>query len=85
MASLKRAKTLTDKARKRAKEQRRQQLALEERKISRVNLAPGLDLRQLNGIWFTVNYTVTSDGSELIKQKRQLSTRELRQRHLVNQ
>jgi hypothetical protein len=82
---LKRAKALTDKARKRAKEQRRQRLALEQRKISRVNLAPGLDLRQRNGIWFTVNYTVTSDANELIKQKRQLSTKELRQRHLVNQ
>jgi hypothetical protein len=32
-----------------------------------------------------VNYTVAPDGNELIKQKRQLSSKELRQRHLVNQ
>ena len=67
---LKRAKNDTDKARKRAKEQRRQRLALEQRKISRIDLAPGSDLRRLSGIWFAVNYTVTPDGNELITQKR---------------
>jgi hypothetical protein len=82
---LKRAKNDTDKARKRAKEQRRQRLAREQSKVSRINLAPGLDLRRLNGIWFAVDYTVTPDGNELIKQKRQLSSKELRQHNLVNQ
>ena len=82
---LKRAKNDTDKARKRAKEQRRQRVALEQSKISRINLAPGSDLRRLNGIWFAVAYAVTPEGYELIKQKRQLSSKELRQRHLTNQ
>jgi hypothetical protein len=82
---LKRAKNDTDKARKRAKEQRRQRLAREQSRVDRIILTPGSDLRQLSGIWFSVNYTVTPDGNELIKQKRQLSSKELRQRNLVNQ
>jgi len=82
---LKRAKNETDKARKRAKEQRRRRLALEQTKVNRIRLAPGSDLRRLRGIWFALNYTVTPEGSELIKQKRQLSSKELRQRHLTNQ
>ncbi len=81
---LKRAKNDTDKARKRAKERRRQRLALEQSRVNRIPLAPGSDLRQLSGIWFAVNYTVTRDGNELIKQKRQLSSKELRQHNLVN-
>jgi hypothetical protein len=82
---LKRAKADTDKARKRAKEQRRQQIALAQSKINKINLAPGSDLRRLNGIWFEVTYSVTPEGFELINQKHQLSTRELRQRNLTNQ
>jgi hypothetical protein len=82
---LKRAKNGTDKARKRAKEQRRQRLALEQSKVSSINLAPGSDLRQLSGIWFAVNCKVAPDGNELSKQERQLSSKELRQHSLVNQ
>jgi hypothetical protein len=82
---LKRVKEDTDKARKRAKERRRQRLALDRSKIGRINLAPGSDLRQLNGIWFAVNYAVAPDGNELITRKRQLSTKELRHRNLTNQ
>jgi hypothetical protein len=82
---LKRAKQETDKARKRAKERRRQQLARAQSKVNRINLSPGSDLRQLSGIWYAVTYTVTPEGNELITQKRQLSTKELRQRNLTNQ
>lgn len=81
---LKRAKADTDKARKRAKEQRRQRLARAQRDINKIRLALGADLRRLNGIWFAVNYSVSSDGIEIIKQKHQLSTKELRQHNLVN-
>lgn len=49
-----------------------------------IKLAPGLDLRRLNGIWFAVNYSTTLEGVEIITQKRQLPTKELRQRNLVN-
>ncbi|MSP38547.1 MAG: hypothetical protein EXR70_08670 [Deltaproteobacteria bacterium] len=82
---LKRAKADTDKARKRAKEQRRQRIAVAQSKVNNIQLAPGSDLRRLNGIWFAVNYSRSPDGSEIIKQKRQLSTKELRQRNLLNQ
>ncbi len=82
---LKRAKADTDKARKRAKEQRRQRLALAQSQINKIKLAPGSDLRRLNGIWFLVNYSVSPAGTEIIIQKRQLSTKELRQRNLINQ
>lgn len=82
---LKRGKADTDKARKRAKERRRQRLALAESQIDRIRLAPGSDLRRLNGIWFAVDFSVTPEGPEVINQKRQLSTKELRHRNLVNQ
>jgi hypothetical protein len=82
---LKRAKNDTDKARKRAKERRRQRLARVQSKVDRINLAPGSDLRRLGGIWFSVSYTMTPEGNEQIQQKRQLSTKELRQRNLTNQ
>lgn len=81
---LKRGKADTDKARKRAKERRRQRIAMAQRKINMIKLAPGLDLRRLNGIWFAVNYSTTLEGVETITQKRQLPTKELRQRNLVN-
>lgn len=81
---LKRAKTDSDKARKRAKEQRRQRLALAQSKVNTIKLAPGSDLRRLNGIWFAVNYSLSPEGHEIIDQKRQLSTKELRQRDLKN-
>jgi len=82
---LKRAKADTDKARKRAREQRRQRLALTQSQINKIKLAPGSDLRRLNGIWFLVNYSVSPAGTEIIIQKRQLSNKELRQRNLINQ
>jgi hypothetical protein len=82
---LKRAKTDTDKARKRAKEQRRQRLVRAQNQVNKIELAAGLELRRLNGIWFAVNYSVSPEGSEIINQKRQLSTKELRQRNLLNQ
>jgi hypothetical protein len=82
---LKRAKADTDKARKRAKEQRRQRLALAQSKVNRINLAPGSDLRRLGGIWFAVSFSVSPERTEIINQKRQLSTKELRQRNLINQ
>jgi len=82
---LKRAKTATDKSRKRAKEQRQQRLTLALSKVNKIKLAPGSDLRRLNGIWFAVNYSLSPEGSEIINQKRQLSTKELRQRNLNNQ
>jgi hypothetical protein len=82
---LKRAKNDTDKARKRAKEPRRQRLALAQSEVNKIKLASGSDLRRLNGIWFVMNYSVSPDGTEVISQKRQLSTKELRQRNLVNQ
>lgn len=81
---LKRGKADTDKARKRAKERRQQGIAMARRKINMIKLAPGLDLRRLNGIWFAVNYSTTLEGVEIITQKRQLPTKELRQRNLVN-
>lgn len=81
---LKRAKTDTDKARKRAKEQRRQRLMLAQSKVDRIKLAAGSDLRRLNGIWFAVNYFLSPEGHEIIEQKHQLSTKELRQRNLSN-
>jgi len=82
---LKRAKADTDKSRKRAKEQRRQRLTLPQSKVNKIKLAPGSDLRRLNGIWFAVNYSLSPEGTEIINQKRQLSTKELRQRKLNNQ
>jgi hypothetical protein len=82
---LKRAKADTDKARKRAKEQRQQRLAAAQSKVDKIKLAAGSDLRRLNGIWFAVNYSVSPEGTEVINQKRQLSTKELRQRTLLNQ
>lgn len=82
---LKRAKDDTDKARKRAKERRRQRLVLAQAKVNKIKLAPGSELRRLNGIWFAVNYSVSADGIEVINQKRQLSTTELRQRNLINE
>jgi hypothetical protein len=82
---LKRGKADTDKARKRAKERRRQRFTLAMNKVSRIKLASGSDLRRLSGIWFAVDYSVTPEGIEIINQKRQLSTKDLRQRNLVNQ
>ena len=82
---LKRAKADTDKARKRAKEQRQQRLAAAQSKVDKIKLAAGSDLRRLNGIWFAVNYSVSPEGTEVINQKRQLSTKELRQCTLLNQ
>ncbi|MGH7809949.1 MAG: hypothetical protein ACREP5_06690, partial [Candidatus Binatia bacterium] len=73
-----------DKARKRAKEQRRQRLALEQSRVNRIPSAPGSDLRRLGGIWFAVSYTTTAEGNELMMQKRQLSSKELRRRNLNN-
>lgn len=81
---LKPVKADTDKARKRAKEQRRQRLAKLRSDLDRIELSPGSDLRRLNGIWFAVDFSVSSQGAMVINQKRQLSTRELRQRNLVN-
>jgi len=82
---LKRAKADTDKARKRAKEQRRQRFALAQSKVNRINLARGSDLRRLGGIWFAVSFSVSPERTEIINQKRQLSTKQLRQRNLINQ
>lgn len=81
---LKRAKADTDKARKRAKEQCRQRLALAQSRVDKIKLAPGSDLRRLEGIWFAVNYSLSPEGAVIIEEKRQLSTRELRQRKLNN-
>jgi hypothetical protein len=82
---LKRVKTDTDKARKRAKERRRQKLAEAHANPDKIMLAPGSELRRCNGIWFAVKYLVSADGGEIVTEKRQLSTKELRQRDLVNQ
>lgn len=82
---LKRAKDDTDKARKRAKERRRQQLVIAQSNSDKIKLAPGSELRRFNGIWFAVGYSVTPEGAEVINQKRQLSTKALRQRSLMNQ
>ena len=81
---LKRVKAETDKARKRAKEQRRQRRALAESKVDRIKVSPGSDLRRVNGIWFAVKYSMTSEDKEIIEGKRQLSTKELRTRNLIN-
>ncbi|MGH7887386.1 MAG: hypothetical protein ACREPG_05950, partial [Candidatus Binatia bacterium] len=82
---LKRVKTETDKARKRAKDRRRQKLVETKAKATKIMLAPGSELRRLNGIWFAVKYTVSPEGHEIVDEKRQLSTKELRERELVNQ
>lgn len=81
---LKRGKADTDKARKRAKDRLRQRELLAQAKVNKIKLAPGSDLRRLNGIWFAVSYSVSPEGIEIINQKHQLSTKELRQRGLVN-
>ncbi|MBM4296174.1 MAG: hypothetical protein FJ143_00365 [Deltaproteobacteria bacterium] len=82
---LKRVKADTDKARKRAKAKRRQKLAQAQSQIAKITLSPGSDLRRLNGIWFTVSYGATPEGVEIINDKRQLSTKDLRKHCLINQ
>jgi hypothetical protein len=81
---LKRAKAETDKARKRAKEQCQQRLALAQNKIDKIKVGPGSDLRRVKKIWFAVKYSMTSEGNEIVEGKRQLSTKELRTRNLIN-
>jgi hypothetical protein len=81
---LKRAKADTDKARKRAKEQRQQRLALARSKVDKIKVGPGSDLRRVKGIWFAVTYSMTAEGKEIVERKHQLSTKELRKRNLVN-
>ena len=81
---LKRAKTDTDKARKRAKEQHQQRLALAQSKVDKIKVGPGSDLRRVKGIWFAVKYSMTAEGKEIVEGKRQLSTKELRTRNLTN-